>query len=321
MRTRICDMLGISVPIIQAGMSIHTAPELVAAVSNAGGLGSLGCWRRSADDIRAHVAHIRATTNRSFALNHVVPALDAEAFAESLALCPTAITFALGDGGDLIDQAHDAGAIVIQQVTTVDQARRAADDGADIIIAQGGEGGGYGGSVSSLVLWPQVIDAVGQIPVVAAGGISDGRGLAVALMLGAEGINVGTRFLASIESSINANYKAAIVEAQSQDAIKVELLNDLRPMPGAFGYGTVLRSLRTSFTDDWQPRREQAARHIDQLREELDASSRAGRAHELFAAAGQSSGAIKDILSVDEIIRSFIVEAHAALKRAGSFRQ
>ena len=109
MRTRLCDLLGIEFPIIQAGMSIHTGADLVAAVSNAGGLGSLGCWRRSADDVANQVSRVREKTRRPIALNHVVPDLDEAAFAVSLALRPAAISFALDDPGELVQRAHDAG--------------------------------------------------------------------------------------------------------------------------------------------------------------------------------------------------------------------
>jgi nitronate monooxygenase/enoyl-[acyl-carrier protein] reductase II len=141
------------------------------------------------------------------------------------------------------------------QVTTVAQAIEAAGRGADVIIAQGGEAGGYGGIVSTMALVPQVVDVVSPIPVVAAGGIFDGRGIAAAFMLGAVGVNMGTRFLASKEAPIEDAWKAAIAAAQSEDAVKVEVLNEIQPLPGTGGYGTVLRSLRTPFMDEWGSRR------------------------------------------------------------------
>ena len=118
----------------------------------------------------------------------------------------------------------------MQQVTTVAQAVEAAERGVDIIVAQGAEAGGFGGSVAAMALVPQVVDAVHPIPVVAAGGIFDGRGLAAALMLGAVGVNVGTRFLASTEAAAHDEYKAAVVGAASEDAVKAEFFNDLVPV-------------------------------------------------------------------------------------------
>lgn len=114
--------------------------------------------------------------------------------------------------GDLVQRAHEVGSLVLQQVTTVQQARQAAERGVDVIIAQGGEAGGYGGTIATFTPLPQVVDAVHPLPVVAAGGIADGRGLAAALVLGAAGVNVGTRFLASVEATIPLGWKHRIVE-------------------------------------------------------------------------------------------------------------
>ena len=201
------------------------------------------------------------------------------------------------------------------QVTTVAQAIEAAERGADVIIAQGGEAGGYGGIVSTMVLVPQVVDVVSPIPVVAAGGIFDGRGIAAAFMLGAVGVNIGTRFLASKEAPIEEAWKVAITAAQSEDAVKVEVLNDIQPLPGTAGYGTVNRSLRTPFTDEWGAKREEARRERERLWAEIQTSLRVGRRRETLLTAGQTSGGIKEILSVAEIIRQLITEAETALSR------
>jgi enoyl-[acyl-carrier protein] reductase II len=197
LRTRLCDVLGIELPIILAPMGSATSAGFAAAVSNQGGLGSIGTLFRTTAAIKRDIDVVRELTNRPYAVNHIPQVLDAEAFRHTLAARPAVISFAPGDPGDLVRQAHDAGARVMVQVTTVGQAIEAAKRGVDVIIAQGGEAGGYGGSVSTMVLVPQVVDAVAPIPVVASGGIFDGRGLAAALILGAVGANLGTRFLAS----------------------------------------------------------------------------------------------------------------------------
>jgi nitronate monooxygenase/enoyl-[acyl-carrier protein] reductase II len=214
-----------------------------------------------------------------------------------------------------VQQAHDVGSKVMIQVTTVAQAIEAAARGADVIIAQGGEAGGYGGIVSTMALVPQVVDVVSPIPVVAAGGIFDGRGIAAAFMLGAVGVNMGTRFLASTEAPIEEAWKVAIAAAQSEDAVKVDVLNDIQPLPGTAGYGTVLRSLRTPFVDEWGKKREEARQEGERLWTEIQARARSGRRHEMLLTAGQTSGGIKEILPVAEIIRQLIAEAEASLSR------
>lgn len=316
LHTRLCDVLGIEFPIIQAGMGMGSSAELAIAVSNAGGLGSLGCWRRSPEDFAGQLAIIRNKTSRPFAINHLVPELNEEIFGMTLAAKPAVISFALGDPGDLVRQAHDAGSLVVHQVTTVLQARQAVERGVDVIIAQGNEAGGYGGSVAALALIPQVVDAVHPVPVVAAGGIADGRGLAAALVLGAVGVNVGTRFVASEEAQISPVWKRMVVDAAAEDAVSVDILNDIIPMPGGHGYGTVLRALRTPFIDTWKGRGEEAKREADRLRPEVLSVFTQGRVHELFPAAGQSAGLIHEILPAGEIVRRIVDEARQALERS-----
>jgi len=316
LHTPLCDLLGIEFPIIQAGMGMGSSAELAAAVSNAGGLGSLGVWRRPPEDLERQLSVIRERTSRPFAMNHLVPELDETAFAMTLAAKPPVISFALGDPGDLVKRAHDVGSLVVHQVTTVLQARQAVERGVDLIIAQGSEAGGYGGAVAALALIPQVVDAVRPLPVVAAGGIADGRGLAAALMLGAVGVNVGTRFVASEEAQISPVWKQMIVDAAAEDAVRVEVLNDVMPLPGSGGYGTVLRALRTPFIDTWQGRRKEAKRNAERLRPEVLSVFTQGRVHELFPAAGQSAGLIRDILPAGEIVRRIVAEARQALERS-----
>src|SRR3954466_9104225 len=242
-----------------------TSAEFAAAASNEGALGSIGSLFRSTAAVNRDIDVVRELTNRHFAINHIPPTLDAEAFRHTLAARPAVISFALGDPGDLVQQAHDVGSKVMVQVTTVSQAIEAAERGVDVIIAQGGEAGGFGGTVSTMALVPQVVDAVSPIPVVAAGGIFDGRGIAAAFMLGAVGVNIGTRFLASKEAPIDDAWKQALLAAQSEDAVKLDVLNDIKPLPGTGGYGTVLRSLHTPFMDEWSGKRDEARRQRHRL--------------------------------------------------------
>ena len=328
-RTSLCELLGIEHPIIQAGMGPFAPARLAAAVSNAGGLGSLGTFGldpinlvRPADDLDRQFASIRDLTDRPFAVNFVVPYFEESAdermalFERALGIEPKLVSFALGDPGDLVEAAHDGGALVMLQVTTVRQAEHAAARGVDVIVAQGGESGGYGGSVATMVLVPQVVDAVRPIPVVAAGGIFDGRGLAAALVLGAVGVNIGTRFLASRESTISDGYKQAILGAASEDAVKFDSLNDLLPSPGTRGYGTVLRSVTTPFIEELRARPELARRDSQRLLENLKAAIQAGNVHEVMPTAGQTVGGIHELLPAADIVRRMVAEAEAALAEA-----
>lgn len=318
LRTPLCDVLGIDVPIILAAMGGGaSSAEFAAAASNEGALGSIGSLFRASDAVKRDIDAIKELTNRNFAVNHIPPTLDVDLFRYTLAARPAVISFALGDPGHLARQAHEVGSKVMVQVTTVAQALEAAERGADVIIAQGSELGGYGGSVSTMALIPQVVDAVSPIPVVAAGGIFDGRGVAAAFMLGAVGVNIGTRFLASKEAPIEQSWKAAIVAAQSENAVQVDVLNDIQPLPGTGGYGTVLRSLRTPFMDEWGAKREEARRECGRLWSEFQARIRAGRRDETLLTAGQTVGGIKEILPVAEIIRQLSAEAVLAFVRVG----
>lgn len=167
-----------------------------------------------------------------------------------------------------------------------------------------------------MALVPQVVDAVAPIPVVAAGGIYDGRGIAAALMLGAAGVNLGTRFITSDEAPVSDEWKQAIARAKSEDAIKADVLNDIVPLPGTAGFGTVLRSLRTPFLVEWNANREEARRERDRLREHVVSTHQAGRQHATLLTAGQTAGGIKETLPVAEIMRRLIVETEAALAGA-----
>ena len=318
LKTALCDRLGIEVPIILAPMGTCTSAEFAAAVSNAGGLGGIGSLFRSTAAVKRDIDVVRRLTSRPFAINHIPQTLDAEAFRCTLEARPAVISFALADPGDLVRQAHDVGSLVMLQVTTVAQAVQAAERGVDVIIAQGGEAGGYCGGVSTIV--PQVVDAVSPVPVVAAGGIFDGRGIAAALMLGAVGVNLGTRFITSTEAPAPEEWKQAITIAKSEDAIKVDVINDISPLPGTEGFHTVPRSLPTAFLDDWSGKREAARRDRDRLRGQIVATTQAGRQHECVLWAGQTAGGINEILSVGEIMRRLIAETEAALRRPGRDR-
>ena len=187
MRTAFTDLLGLDTPIVQASLGPWTSVELTAAVCEAGALGSIGTSLVAPDRLRALLAELRARTDRPFAVNHTRRPFSEDAFAIGLEFDPAVVSLAIGEPGDLPARVHDAGALFMAQVHTVEQAERAVGQGADVLIAQGGEAGGFCGEVATMVLVPQVVDAVAPVPVLAAGGIADGRGLAAALVLGAAG--------------------------------------------------------------------------------------------------------------------------------------
>jgi enoyl-[acyl-carrier protein] reductase II len=319
-RSPLCDLVGIEIPIIQAGMSIFTSPALAAAVSDAGALGSLGAWNRPTDQLRRELDELRDLTERPFAVNYVVPDLNEDAFAATLERAPAVVSFALDDAGDLIQRVHDAGSLVMQQITTVQQAQIAVEHGADIIVAQGGEAGGYGGSVSTLSLVPQVVDAVRPVPVVAAGGIADGRGIAAALVLGAAGVNLGSRFLASVESPVGERWKKALLTNPSEDWIQAGFINVLNPNPGTVGYGTRLRLLRTEFVERWEARAAEVVADPTPTLAELTEAVAAGDREELLVVGGQSAGLIEHIEPAPAIVRALVAETRRALAEASKFQ-
>ncbi|MDQ5851839.1 MAG: nitronate monooxygenase, partial [Chloroflexota bacterium] len=288
--------------------------------SNAGGLGSIGAVFESAESLRQQIERVRELTNRPFVVNHVVPLLNEESFVITLAAQPAVISLALGDPGELVARAHATGAKVIHQVHTVEQARQAAARGVDVIIAQGSEAGGQGLplGVGSLALIPQVVDAVSPIPVLAAGGIADGRGLAAALVLGAQGANIGTRFLAAEEASAAAAWKQAILATESEDVVRFEVWKAIFPPASSRGYDTVPRVMRTPFVDQWQQHPDDAREQAERLRGEIMTTVHERRPHELLPFTGQSAGLIHDILPAGEIVRRLVAEAEQALVGAAS---
>lgn len=219
--TRLCDLLGISVPIVLAPFGPWDEVELAAAVCKSGALGSLGTALRSPGELREEWARLRSLTDRPFAVNHTGRPFNEEAFDATLDAQPAAISFHMGVPAGLIARAHDRGILWIQSVGDRRGAELALEAGADVLVAQGGEAGGNSGWISTMVLVPAVVDVAGEVPVVAAGGIADGRGIAAALVLGAQGASLGTRFLATTEMGIAEAWKRRIVEADAIEAVKV----------------------------------------------------------------------------------------------------
>ena len=318
MRSRVCDLLGIDLPIILAPFGPWDEIDLAAAVSNAGGLGSVGTAVRSVDELTAEWERLRSLTDRPFAVNHTGRPFDEAAFDATLELAPVAISFHMGIPGELIAAAHDRGILWMQTVGDTDAATLALDAGADVLIAQGGEAGGNSGWVSTMALVPAVVDLAGTVPVVAAGGIGDGRGGAASLALGAQGVSLGTRFLASTEMAIAAEWKERIVAADAHDAVKVQHSERVMPPFTLPQHGTPFapRCLRTSLID--QLERDPASVDPATLGPALLAAVRSGGGHDLLPFSGQSAGVIRDVAPGATLVARLLAETDEALRAARS---
>ncbi|MFI2435955.1 NAD(P)H-dependent flavin oxidoreductase [Streptomyces sp. NPDC018693] len=317
LRTPLCDLLGIEVPVIGAPFGPLEEVDLAAAVCAAGGLGSVGTGGRPVDGLREQWARLRRLTDRPFAINHTMRPFDEEAFRATLRARPAAVSFHIGVHADLVARARDAGVPWIQQVQDLAEAEQAVAAGVDVIVAQGGEAGGHGGEVATMVLVPQVVDVAGGIPVVAAGGIADGRGLAAALALGAQGAVLGTRLLASTEMAVADAWKRRIVDADAGDAVKIVRHERILPPFSRPGCRSVPRSLRTPFLDELADHPERFAPATTGPR--LLQAAREGRAHEYVPLAGQSAGLVHDIAPAGEIVRRVVAQAEDVLRSRAAY--
>jgi enoyl-[acyl-carrier protein] reductase II len=293
--------------------------ELAAAVSNVGGLGSVGTAVRGREELREQWARLSELTDRPFAINHTGRPFDEEVFDAIVEAAPAAISFHMGVSRALVARAHDVGAVWVQQVGDVRAAEMALDAGADVLVAQGWEAGGNSGWVSTMVLVPQIVDVAGDVPVLAAGGIGDGRGLAAALALGAQGAVLGTRFLAAQEMRIDPAWKERIIAADATDAVKVSHSDRVLPpitleLPP--GPPPVPRALRTALTDQLaaDPMSVDPAQVIPRFLREV----RENRGHDLLPFTGQSAGLVHDIPSAADLVARLIAEAASSLESASA---
>ena len=246
LRTRFSERFEVDAPIVVAPMGPDlTGPELVAAVCNAGGFGILQAQLCSPDSLRSHIRHLRSLTTRPFAVNFVLHFPHREGIQVCIDEQVAALSFFWGDPFEFIPAAHAAGIAVLHQVGSVDAALRAKQAGVDVIIAQGVEAGGHlAGQVSTMVLLPRIVDAVAPALVLAAGGIADARGVAAALCLGADGVVMGTRFLATPEANAHAEYKAKLVAASEEQTVRTILFGNGWP-------NAPHRTLMTPFVNEW----------------------------------------------------------------------
>jgi nitronate monooxygenase len=245
-KTGITDRLDIRYPIFQAPMGRTAPPGLAAAVTNAGGLGMLGTSWDAPAVMREKIRATRALTDGPFAVNLAMPWDQHERLEIALEEGVKVVSLFWGDPAPYINKAKNSGALVIHTVATPDEARRVADLGADFIVAQGVESGGHVWStVSTMVLVPLICDAVPGVPVIAAGGIADSRGVRAALALGAQGVWLGTRFLATVESGAHDDFKKRLLSASATDTVYTTLFDQGWP-------DAPHRALRNSTVELWE---------------------------------------------------------------------
>lgn len=219
MKSRLCDLVGIEYPVIQGGMAWVATAELAAAVSNGGGLGIIAAGGAPADVVREQIKKCRALTDKPFGVNVMLMSpFAAEVMEVVIEEKPAVVITGAGNPGKYMADLKAAGIKIIPVIASVAMAKKMEKDGADAVVAEGTEAGGHIGEITTMCLVPQVVDAV-SIPVVAAGGIADARGAVAALALGADGIQVGTRFICSNECIAHENYKEAVIKAKDRDAV------------------------------------------------------------------------------------------------------
>ncbi len=304
---RICEMLGIKYPIFLGGMAHVSRAPLVAAVSNAGGLGIIGSGGMSPDVLADQIAQVRKLTDRPFGVNLMLmdPNID-DQVQVVLDARVTMVTTGAGNPAKYIDRLKEKGIKVFPVIPAVSLAKRMARAGADGIVAEGTESGGHVGEVTTFVLVPLVADAV-EIPVVAAGGIADGRGLAAAFVLGAEGVQMGTRFLTSVEAPAHENFKKAVLKANERSTIVT-----------GRSIGAPVRTIANKMSKTFA-RYEQEGRP----REEFEILAVGGLRRAVYDGdletgslmAGQIAGMIHEIKPVKQIIDEMVAQARKLLPK------
>ncbi|HZX47009.1 MAG TPA: enoyl-[acyl-carrier-protein] reductase FabK [Clostridia bacterium] len=299
--TRICEILGIEYPILQGGMAWVATAELAAAVSNAGGLGIIGAGNAPAEVVEREIIKASELTTKPFGVNVMLlsPFVD-QVMEVIIKHRVKVVTTGAGNPGKYIGSLKEAGAKVIPVVPSTALAKRMQSVGADALIAEGTEAGGHIGELTTMCLVPQVVDAV-EIPVIAAGGIADGRGFAAALALGAEGVQMGTRFVCSEECTAHANYKEALLKAGDRDAIVTGRTT-----------GHPVRCIKNKLTREFD-RLERAGAPAEELQKlgagKLREAVVEGNTKDGSVMSGQIAGLINDIKPVREIIEGIIREA------------
>lgn len=307
MQTSLTRLLGIRYPLLLAPMANIAGGQLAAAVSNAGGLGIIGGGYGNRAWLEQELAIIEGTP---FGIGFITWSLaeQPQLLDFSLEYQPRAVMFSFGNFAPYVSQVKDAGCLLIAQVQSLHQAREAVEQGADVIVAQGTEAGGHGASRATFPLVPAVVDAVnGSVPVVAAGGIADGRGLAAALMLGADGALMGSRFYATEESLAPAAAKVAAARSTGDKTLRSSIFDRLRGLdwPGPY----TLRTLRNDMTERWQHDLEGLEMSLSEERSHLEAAIAAEDYRLAPLIVGEAVDLINDVPSAQKVVEQVMEQA------------
>ena len=312
METRVSRLLGTKYPVIQGGMAWVAEYHLAAAVSNAGGLGIIGAASAPPEVVREQIREVKARTNRPFGVNVMLLNPNAPEVAKIVIeeKVPV-VTTGAGSPAKFMEAWKQAGVVVIPVVASVAMAKMMERAGADAVVAEGMESGGHIGSTTTMALVPQVVDAV-SIPVIAAGGIADGRGMAAAFMLGAEGIQMGTRFVASKESIVHENYKNQIIKAKDIDSVVTGMST-----------GHPVRSLRNQMTREYLKLEKENADFMELEKLTLGSLRKAvqdGDTVNGTLMAGQIAGLIRREQTCREIIEETVQQAQECIAAQGQHK-
>lgn len=311
LRTAFTELFGVACPIALAPMGGTAGGALAAAVSNGGGLGLLGAGRGESDWLEREGAVVAEATARPWGVGLLAWAVGSEAVERALALEPSAVLFSFGDPTLLAPPVRESPAKLLVQVVDLDEARRAVDVGADVIVAQGSEAGGHGGTRATLPFVPAVVDLVSPIPVLAAGGIADGRGLAAALSLGAAGALIGTRFQASPEALVGSDVVQALLDGRGADTERSRVLDLARDAGWPSRY--TARTLANDFLERWREREDEVATDPD-ARAEFRRAEETGDLSVLPVWAGEALDLIVDAPPAEELVRALAADAEGVLR-------
>ena len=312
--TALTELLAIRHPIVSAAMGGEAGGALAAAVSGGGGLGLVGGGRGDREWVERELRLVAETTSAPWGIGFLSWAADRAAVEHALSYNPAAVLLSFGDPIPLAEPVRAAGAVLIVQVTDRDEARRALDAGADVLVAQGGDAGGHCAlrGIGTMSFVPTVVDLAGDVPVLAAGGIADGRAIAAALALGAAGVLIGTRFQATHEALVPAELSKALLDATGADTEVNRTLDIARGASWPARYPA--RTLRNEFLDRWRGRDEELSSDESALAAYREAAARTDVAA-VPVWAGQAVDRVTAIASAADLVGELAAEAEGALRR------